>query len=94
MNPDIERSEQVVEAYKKHKLAASALRRIQEIIHGFERDRAVDVRLAIIGMTFVLAFLGYLAFLFFSSESVTLELGKRLSGSSTDLPPVRKPGSI
>ena len=41
MNPQIERSEQVVEDYKKKKLAASALRRIHQLIRDFVQDNGV-----------------------------------------------------
>ena len=49
------RSEQVVEAYKRHKLARSALRRIQELIREFDAARAADRRLAWIGIALLLA---------------------------------------
>lgn len=54
MSTQPSRSKAVVEDYKKHKLARSALRRIQELIQGFERDRAADRKLAKIGVIFVL----------------------------------------
>ena len=72
MTFDTERSEAVVEDYKKHKLASSALRRIQEIINGFERDRAADVHMARIGVFIILAILGVAAFFFLGVESQTL----------------------
>ena len=72
MTTDSERSEVVVEDYKKHKLARSALRRIHEIINGFEQDRAADLRIACIGISIILVLLGVAAFLFFGSDSLTL----------------------
>jgi len=72
MTTDSSRSAQVVEKFKKHKIAASALRRIHDLIHGFEQDRAADLRLALIGIVITLLLLGALAFHFFSTESVTL----------------------
>ena len=48
------RSEQVVEAYKRHKLARSALRRIHELVRDFENERAFDRRLAGIGLALLL----------------------------------------
>ena len=69
---DIERSEAVVEDYKKHKLAGSALCRIQEIIHGFERDRAADVYMARIGIFIIVAILGVAAWFFLGVDSQTL----------------------
>lgn len=72
MTTDSERSEGVVEDYKKHKLARSALRRIQDIINSFEQDRATDLRMARIGITIILVLLGVAAYFFFGSDSLTL----------------------
>lgn len=72
MASDTERSEAVVEGYKKHKLVSSALRRIQEIIHGFERDRAADLHMARIGFFIILAILGVAAWFFLGADSQTL----------------------
>lgn len=72
MTSNTERSEAVVDDYKKHKLAASALRRIGEIIRGFEQDRAADVRLARIGIAIILALLGIAAYFYFGVETQTL----------------------
>ncbi len=48
------RSEQVVEAYKRHKLARSALRRIHDLIRDFDSARAADRRLAWVGLALLL----------------------------------------
>jgi hypothetical protein len=48
------RSEEVVENFKKHKLALSALRRIQDLLRGFEREREFDRRLARVGLVIIL----------------------------------------
>lgn len=72
MPADMDRSEAVIEDYKKRKLAASALRRIHDLIHGFEQDRVVDMRLARIGITIILLLLGAAAFFFLNSDSMTL----------------------
>ncbi len=72
MTSDAERSEAVVEDYKKHKLASSALRRIHEIIHGFERDRAADVQMARIGVLIIVAILGVAACFFLGVDSQRL----------------------
>lgn len=72
MSADSERSEAVIEDFKKRKLARSALRRIREVIYGFEQDRAADVRVARIGITIILVMLGLAAYLFFGSDSLTL----------------------
>lgn len=72
MTPDRERSEQVIESYKRRKLAASAIRRIHEIIQSFEQDRIADWRMARIGIVIILALLAIAAFLFFGSRGVAV----------------------
>ncbi len=72
MSHDTSRSEQVVEGYKKHKLAASALRRIHLLIQGFEQDRAANLRLAGIGLAIILVLTGISAYILLSADSVTL----------------------
>ncbi|MDH3388634.1 MAG: hypothetical protein OEN02_12075 [Gammaproteobacteria bacterium] len=72
MESDSARSEQVVEAYKRHKLAVGALRRMRELVHGFEQDRAVDARLARIGVALILVVLATAAWLYISGDSITL----------------------
>jgi len=72
MATDSERSEVVVEDYKKHKLARSALRRIHEIINGFEQDRVADLRMAGIGISIIFVLLAVAAYFFFGSDSLTL----------------------
>ncbi len=72
MSHDTSRSEQVVEDYKKHKLAASALRRIHLLIQGFEQDRTANLRLAGIGLTIILVLAGISAYILLSTDSVTL----------------------
>jgi len=72
MPADTERSQAVIEDYKKRKLAGSALRRIHELIEGFERDRAVDLRLARIGVTIILVLLGLSVYYFLGGNSLTL----------------------
>lgn len=74
MTPDTSRSEQVVEAFKKRKLARSALCRIQDLIHGFEQDRVADRRLARIGLVIIFGLIALAAYLFLRSESVTVSL--------------------
>ncbi len=72
MAANSERSEAVIEDYKKRKLAASALRRIHELIQGFERDRTVDVRIARIGVGIIIVILGIATYFFFGGDSATL----------------------
>ena len=71
MATDPERSEAVIEEYKKRKLATSALHRIRALLHGFEQDRASDMRLALIGIIIILL-LGVAAWFFLGSETVVV----------------------
>ena len=48
------RSEEVIDNYKKHKVARSALRHIQNLLHGFERERRFDVKMARVGLVLLL----------------------------------------
>ena len=66
------RSEEVIAYFKQHKLAISALRRIQALIEGFEKDRAFDLRLARIGIIAMLALLGVAAYFFLGGASLIL----------------------
>jgi hypothetical protein len=72
MSPDTSRSEQVIEDYKKHKLASSALSRIDDLIRGFEEGRALDLRLAQFGMLITLGLLGVSACLLLSVDRLSL----------------------
>ena len=62
MSQETSRSEQVIEGYKKHKLAASALAGIHELIQSFEQERVVDRRLAVIGLLGILLLVGISAY--------------------------------
>ncbi len=72
MSQETSRSEQVVEDYKKHKLATSALARIHELIQSFEQDRALDRRLAVVGLLGILVLVAISAYFLSSSGSLTL----------------------
>ncbi len=72
MEPDTSRSKQVVEDYKKRKIAVSALRRIQEVVHGFEQDRQIDRRLARVGIALIVILLVAAAFFFLGTSTVTI----------------------
>ncbi len=72
MESETTRSEQVIEDYKKQKLAASALRRIHELIHGFEQGRIEDRRLARLGIVTIALILIVAAVVFFNYDSVRL----------------------
>jgi hypothetical protein len=72
MSQQTSRSEQVIEGYKKHKLATSALARIHELIHSFEQDRAADRRLAVSGLLGILVLVGISSYFLLSSDSLIL----------------------
>ena len=72
MSTESSRSEQVVDDYKKRKLAISAFRKIQEIIQGFEDSRAADVRMARIGLVMIVVIVVAATFYFLNMDSVTL----------------------
>jgi len=72
MSQHTSRSEQVIEDYKKHKLASSALRRIHDLIRGFEEDRVFDLRLAQFGLVILLGLIGVSACLLLSLDRLSL----------------------
>jgi len=72
MSQQMSRSEQVIEGFKKHKLAASALARIHELIQSFDRDRVADRRLAVIGLLSILVLIGISSYFLLSSDSLIL----------------------
>lgn len=72
MDSETSRSEQVIEDYKKRKIAASALRRIHEIVQGFEQQRVEDRRLAWFGVVTIALILIVAAVVFFNLDSVRL----------------------
>jgi hypothetical protein len=66
------RSEEVISDFKQRKLTRSAFRRIQELILGFEEDRAFDRQLARIGVIAVLLLVAVSIYFLFSGDSITL----------------------
>jgi hypothetical protein len=66
------RSEEVISDFKQRKLARSALRRIQELILGFEKDRAFDRQLARVGVIAVVLLIVVSLYFLFSGDSITL----------------------
>ena len=72
MSQDETRSQQVIEAYKRHKRAVGALRRMESIVRGFESDRRTDKRFAAIGIGLILLLLLLALFLFIGGEQVIL----------------------
>ena len=72
MSRDTSRSEQVVEQYKRHKLAASTRRKIHRMIIGFEQECADDVRYARIGLIILMVLIGIMLAFYWSNEQITL----------------------
>jgi len=72
MSTEPSRSEQVVEDYKKRKLARSALRRIHDLIEGFEQDRLIDRKLARIGLVVIVLLIVAGLYLVFAPDSVVV----------------------
>ena len=66
------RSEKVISDFKQRKLARSALRRIQELIRGFEKDRAFDRQLARVGVIAVVLLIAVSLYFLFTGDSITL----------------------
>lgn len=72
MAADESRSEQVVTAYKRHKLAVSALHHIRRILDGFERQRETDRRLALFGVGVILLLLAAAAWMSLGGSQVVI----------------------
>ena len=66
------RSEQVVNNYRQHKLSISVYARIKALLMQFEADSAADRRLARIGLTIVLVLVASAVYFFFTGSQVTL----------------------
>lgn len=73
MTAESSRSEQVINAYKRHKLSVSALHRVRRMLHGFEQERATDRRLALFGIAvLILLMLAVAAWLFLGGGRVII----------------------
>ena len=72
MSADTSRSAQVIEDYKKHKLASCALHRINDLIRGFEAERTIDRRLAQLGFILVLALIAASAYFLMNTDRLIL----------------------
>lgn len=72
MSADTSRSAQVIEDYKRHKLASCALRRINDLIRGFEAERTIDRRLAQLGLILVLALIAASAYFLMNTDRLIL----------------------
>ena len=66
------RSERVVAGYQQRKLGLSALRRIHDLIQGFEDERAFDWRMARIGLLVMAVLVSVSLYLVFVGERITL----------------------
>ena len=72
MATDESRSEQVITAYKRHKLAISALHHVRRVLRGFEEERSVDRRLAIAGVVAIVSLLALAAFFWLSGDQLLI----------------------
>jgi len=72
MSSEPTRSEEVISDFKQHKLARCALRRIQELILGFEEERVRDRQLARVGLFVVVSLVTVAFFFLFSGDRITL----------------------
>ena len=84
MATDDSRSEQVIKAYKRHKLAISALHHVRRMLWGFEQERAVDRRLALVGVFVILLTLAIAAWLWLGGESVVVS-GIRIAPAAANI---------
>jgi len=72
MSADTSRSAQVIEDYKKHKLASCALHRINDLLRVFEAERTIDRRLAQLGFILVLALIAASAYFLMNTDRLIL----------------------
>ena len=72
MEQQTNRSEQVVNNYRQHKMSASVYARIKELLMKFEADSAADRRMAWIGLGIALALVSSAAYFFASGSQITL----------------------
>ncbi len=63
MQPNLVRSEQVIDAFKQRKLAASVYTQIRRIIRSFEEDAKLDRQIAEAGIVVLLIVTGLAAYL-------------------------------
>ena len=72
MSQQTSRSEQVVEDFKRHKLAISALRRVRQIILGYDEDHATNLQLARVGLAVVLMLIVGSTYFLMNTHSIIL----------------------
>ena len=66
------RSEQVVQAYKRHKLAVSALKKIHQLIIGFEQGERFDFHIARVGLVISLLLIATISIYFFNRPETVI----------------------
>lgn len=72
MESDSSRSKQVIDHFIKRKLAFNALQKIQALIQGWEKDREIDTRIALIGVAAILLIMVTAVLYYLSSDRVTI----------------------
>ncbi len=63
MGTNITRSEQVIDAFKRHKLAVSIYTQIHRVIEGFEENARIDRQIAEVGIMVLLIVTGLAVYL-------------------------------
>ena len=66
------RSEQVVQAYKKHKFAVSALKKIHQLIIEFDQGERLDSHIARVGLLISLLPIAAISFYFFNRPGTVI----------------------
>lgn len=72
MDSNTKRSEEVIEDFKKHKVASSAWYKIHRLIEGFEENRRSDRHWAKIGLIALALMLAGLSVYFFGNTEVKI----------------------
>jgi uncharacterized membrane protein len=72
MTADNSRSDQVIEAYKRHKLSISALHHVRRLLCEFDRARAADRKLAIVGVVLILSLLAVAAWMWLGGNQLVI----------------------
>ena len=72
MKADNSRSDQVIEAYKRHKLSVSALHHIRRMLREFDRERAADRKLAIVGVVVIVSLFAVMVWLWLGGNDVVI----------------------
>lgn len=69
---DSDRSHQVVDSYKKHKLNLSVFARIRALISNFEKAEIADRRVAVVGLLLIIVLILVATYFFFNSTQVVI----------------------